>query len=83
MEQEEHFWDKISVFGIGHNHFKDIVGYSGDVQKQLDTWLWKSVVYSGLKIDVGLILQEIKSVVTLNRIIAQRERQTFKQLTAT
>lgn len=71
------------MFGIGHNDFKDIVGHSGDVQKQLDTWLWKSVVYLGLKIDVRLILQEIKSVVTLNRIIAQRERQTRKQLTAT
>lgn len=45
------------------------------VQKQLDTQLWKSVVYSGLKRNLGLILQEINNVLALNQIIAERQRR--------
>lgn len=30
----------INGFGIGHNDFKDLRGHTGDIQKQLETWLW-------------------------------------------
>lgn len=50
----------------------------GDIVQKLDTELWKSVVYSGLKINLGLILQEINNVLALNQIIAERQ-ETCRQ----
>ena len=47
------------------------------------TQLRKSVVYSGLKTEVGIILQETCSVPALYNITAQREGQACKQLTVT
>lgn len=47
------------------------------------TQLQKSVVYSGLKTEAGIILQGTCSVPALHNIIAQRERQACKQLTVT
>lgn len=49
------------MLGIGPDNYMDIVVHSGDIQKQLETQLWKSVLYSELKINLGLILQEIVS----------------------
>lgn len=60
--KKEHFWDKTHGSGTGHNACKATVGHSGDVQKQLETRLWKWVLHSGLKMDAGFILQETRSV---------------------
>lgn len=47
------------------------------------TQLRKSVVYSGLKTEAGIILQETCSVPARHKITAQREKQAYKQLTVT
>lgn len=63
--------DNYFILVLVPDYYIDIVGHSGDVQKQLETQLWKSVVYSQLEINLGLILQEINSVLALNQIMSR------------